>query len=161
DDLQFVGVSVATSVLGRSLGDPIFDPVYAELDRRAAILFIHPAGLACGSAAIRAEGLLWPLGGTAEDTLCAVQLMTSGFTEKYPRIRCILPHLGGTLRFLMHHLARIIRAMLPDKAALASFTKKFWYDSVNGFGPALQFSFEVFGPYRIVLGSPYPFFRDD
>jgi aminocarboxymuconate-semialdehyde decarboxylase len=161
DDLHFVGISLATSVLGKSLGDPTFDPVYAELDRRAAILFIHPAGLACGSAEIRAEGLLWPLGGTAEDTLCAVQLMTSGFTEKYPRVRCILPHLGGTLPFLMHRLERIIRAKLPDKAALASFTKKFWYDSVNGFGPALRCACEVFGADRIVLGSDYPFFRDD
>ena len=161
DDLRFVGISVATSVLGTSLADPVFDPVYAELDRRAAILFIHPAGLACGSAAIRAEGLLWPLGGTAEDTLCAVQLMTSSFTEKYPRIRCILPHLGGTLPFLMHRLERIIRAKLPDNAALTSFTKKFWYDSVNGFGPALRCACEVFGSERIVLGSDYPFFRDD
>ena len=43
DDLHFVGISVATSVLGKSLGDPFFDPVYAELDRRGAILF-HPSG---------------------------------------------------------------------------------------------------------------------
>ena len=161
DELGMVGVTFATSVLGRNLGDRHFDPIYAELDRRGAVLFIHPAGLACGSAPIKDAGLLWPLGGTAEDTLCAVHMLQSGFTARFPNVRTILPHLGGTLPFLMHRLDRPIRRSLPDQAPLEAVSRKFWYDSVNGYPHALRCACAAFGADRIVLGSDYPFFRDD
>jgi len=161
DELGMVGVTFATSVLGRQLGDACFDPIYEELDRRGAVLFIHPAGLACGSAPIKEAGLLWPLGGTAEDTLCAVHMMKAGFTARFPRIRAILPHLGGTLPLLMHRLDRPLRASLPEKAPLETVARKFWYDTVNGYPPALRCACEAYGADRIVFGTDYPFFRDD
>jgi predicted TIM-barrel fold metal-dependent hydrolase len=161
DELGMVGVTLATSVLGMSLGDATFDSIYAELDRRGAVLFIHPAGLACGSEPIKAAGLLWPLGGTAEDTLCAISLMTSGFTTRFPNIRCILPHLGGTLPLLMHRLDRPLRAKLPDQQPLEAVARAFWYDTVNGYIPALHCACTAFGADRLVFGSDYPFFRDD
>jgi predicted TIM-barrel fold metal-dependent hydrolase len=161
DELGMVGVTFATSVLGHNLGDRCFDPIYEELNRRAAVLFIHPAGLACGSAPIKEAGLLWPLGGTAEDTLCAVHMMTAGFTERFPKIRTILPHLGGTLPLLMHRLDRPLRASLPDKQPLETISRKFWYDTVNGYPPALRCACEAYGADRLVFGTDYPFFRDD
>jgi 6-methylsalicylate decarboxylase len=161
DELGMAGVTMTTSVLGRHLGDPLFAPLYAELDRRGTILFIHPAGLACGSPPIKAAGLLWPLGGTAEDTLCAVHMMQSGFTVKFPNVRAILPHLGGTLPFLMHRLDRPLRKSLPGGAPLKDVARKFWYDSVNGEPAALRCACELLGIDRIVFGTDYPFFRDD
>jgi 6-methylsalicylate decarboxylase len=43
DQLHMVMVTVATSVLGRSLADPQFEPLYRELDRRGTALYIHPS----------------------------------------------------------------------------------------------------------------------
>lgn len=160
DELAMPGITLTTSVMGRSLGDPLFDPVYAELDRRRAVLFIHPCGLACGSAPIVQSGLLWPLGGTAEDTLCAVQMMRSGFTAKFPNVRVIMPHLGGTLPFLMHRIDRPVRKELPGQAPLQEVARAFWYDTVNGYPPALRCAGEAFGLDRLVFGTDYPFFRD-
>jgi 6-methylsalicylate decarboxylase len=161
DDLGMVGVTFATSVLGHNLGDRCFDPIYEELNHRGAVLFIHPAGLACGSAPIKEAGLLWPLGGTAEDTLCAVHMMKAGFTERFPKIRTILPHLGGTLPLLMHRLDRPLRSSLPGQLPLETVSRKFWYDTVNGYPPALRCACEAYGADRIVFGTDYPFFRDD
>jgi 6-methylsalicylate decarboxylase len=161
DELGFVGVSFATSVQGRQLGDDIFAPIYEELNRRKSVLFIHPAGLACYSAPIKEAGLLWPLGGTAEDTLCAISLMKSGFTERFPHVRTILPHLGGTLPFLMHRLDRPLRAALPGQRPLQEVARHFWYDSVNGYPSALRCACDAYGADRIVFGSDYPFFRDE
>jgi len=160
DELTMPGITLTTSVMGRSLGERFFDPIYAELDRRRAVLFIHPAGLACGSQPIVKSGLLWPLGGTAEDTLCAVQMMQSGFTEKFPNVRVIMPHLGGTLPFLMHRIDRPVRKDLPDQAPLQDVARKFWYDTVNGYPPALRCACEAYGADRLVFGTDYPFFRD-
>lgn len=161
DELGMVGVTVATSVLGRNLGDRHFDPLYAELDRRGAVLFIHPAGLACGSAPIKEAGLLWPLGGTAEDTLCAVHLMQSHFTVRFPHVKTILPHLGGTLPLLMHRLDRPLRRSLPNQAPLEEVARAFWYDTVNGYPAALRCACEAYGTERLLFGSDYPFFRDE
>jgi 6-methylsalicylate decarboxylase len=160
DELTMPGITLTTSVMGRSLGDPHFDPIYAELDRRRGVLFIHPTGLACGSAQIVKSGLLWPLGGTAEDTLCAVQMLQSGFTVKFPNVRVIMPHLGGTLPFLMHRIDRPVRKDLPDQTPLQEMARKFWYDTVNGYPPALRCACEAYGADRIVFGTDYPFFRD-
>lgn len=160
DELTMPGITLTTSVMGRSLGDPLLDPIYAELDRRRAVLFIHPAGLACGSAPIVKSGLLWPLGGTAEDTLCAVQMMQSGFTAKFPNVRVIMPHLGGTLPFLMHRIDRPVRKDLPEQAPLQDVARKFWYDTVNGYAPALRCAREAYGIDRLVFGTDYPFFRE-
>jgi predicted TIM-barrel fold metal-dependent hydrolase len=104
---------------------------------------------------------LWPLGGTAEDTLCAIHMLQSGFTERFPNVRVIMPHLGGTLPFLMHRLDRPVRNSLPGKAPLETVSRAFWYDTVNGYPHALQCACAAFGVDRIVLGTDYPFFRDD
>ena len=48
-ELGMLGVAVTTSVLGRSVADPALLPVYAELDRRGAVLYVHPAGAGAGS----------------------------------------------------------------------------------------------------------------
>jgi 6-methylsalicylate decarboxylase len=161
DELQMPGITLTTSVLGKNLGDRSLDPVYAELDRRGGVLFIHPAGLACGSPQIAASGLLWPLGGTAEDTLCLIQMLQSGFTVRFPNIRTIMPHLGGTLPFLMHRLDRPVRRTLPDQMPLEVAARKFWYDTVNGYGPALRLAAQCYGADRLLFGTDYPFFKDD
>ncbi len=42
DVLRLDGVGLFSSVMDRYLGDPLFDPVFDELNRRAAVVFIHP-----------------------------------------------------------------------------------------------------------------------
>jgi 6-methylsalicylate decarboxylase len=49
DDLGMVGVSLGCSIVGRPLDEAAFEPMFAELDRRGAVLFLHPVGRGCGS----------------------------------------------------------------------------------------------------------------
>jgi 6-methylsalicylate decarboxylase len=44
DELHMAGVAMNTTVLGHALVEPRYEPVFAELDRRAAVLYLHPAG---------------------------------------------------------------------------------------------------------------------
>ena len=53
EELPAAGVTFTTSINGRSLADPEFEPVFAELDRRAAVVFLHPPGFACDRARSR------------------------------------------------------------------------------------------------------------
>ena len=159
-DLNAVGVTVSTSVLGRPLSDAAFAEVFAELDRRAAIVFLHPPGLACASPLIRESGLAWSLGAPIEDAVCALQLIEAGFPRRYPRLKIVLPHLGGFLPFVRYRL---------DKAAARKFAndddpptvqlRKFFYDTVNGDTEALNLAVQAFGSDRILWGSDYPYWR--
>jgi aminocarboxymuconate-semialdehyde decarboxylase len=161
DDLGMLGVTMVTKILDRGLGDPCWDPIYAELDRRGAVLFIHPAGLACDSHTLLKTGLTWPLGAPFEDTMCALELMQAHFTERFPRIRAILPHLGGTLPFLIQRLDHMAARFMPGKGVPREVARKFWYDTVNGYPPSLKLAIETFGLEKIVFGTDWPFWKGE
>jgi aminocarboxymuconate-semialdehyde decarboxylase len=161
DELGAIGVTLSTSVLGKSLGDPHFTPIFEELNRRCAVLFIHPAGVACHSPDIMSSGLQWPLGAPFEDTLCAIQLIQAGFPTRYPQMRTILPHLGGTLPMLVHRLDELSRRHVSIELNMYDAVRHFYYDTVNGFPPALRLACDAFGTDRILFGTDYPFWRDE
>ncbi len=161
DELGALGVTLSTSVLGLSLGDPRFTPIFEELNRRRSVLFIHPAGVACHSPDIMSSGLQWPLGAPFEDTLCAIQLIQAGFPARYPQMETILPHLGGTLPMLVHRLDELSRRHVDITLNMYDAVRHFWYDTVNGFPPALRLACEAFGTDRILFGTDYPFWRDE
>jgi hypothetical protein len=77
------------------------DDLFAELDRRAAVVFIHPARLGLNSLPVTKANLTWPIGAPFEDTLWLLQLMQVRMPERFPQIKFISSHLGGCLPFLM------------------------------------------------------------
>lgn len=162
DELAMAGITVSTWALDRSIADRSFDSLFEELDRRGAALFIHPAGLACGSSAIANSGLTWPLGAPVEDALIALQLMQLGVPTRYPRLRVILSHLGGFLPFLMRRLDQQSRWFLPNDSPLPSeLARRFWYDTVNAHPPALRCAVETLGADRLLFGSDFPYWNDE
>jgi predicted TIM-barrel fold metal-dependent hydrolase len=97
DGLGMVGAAVTTSVLGRSLADPSFAPLYAELDRRGAVLYVHPAGTGAESPLIAQHNLTWMIGAPIEDAVAAMHLILAGIPRAYPGIKIVISHLGGAL----------------------------------------------------------------
>jgi 6-methylsalicylate decarboxylase len=162
DDLGMVGVTAGTLVLGTSIADPAFDEFFAELNRRKAVLFIHPTGGAIGSDLLEATKLTWPIGAPIEDTVCMLQFMQADIPSRFPDIKIILPHLGGFAPFLTARLDQLKDRFLAGSAALPSVqAKHFWYDTVNGNPWALRCTQEAVGSDQILLGSDYPFWRDE
>lgn len=163
DRLHMVGVTVATSVLGRSLADPQFEPLYAELDRRGAVLYIHPAGVSACSPLIADYGLTWPIGAPIEDTISATQLIFKSIPVRYPRIKIINSHLGGALPMLLQRLDNQYSWAAPGLTELPSVqARRMWYDSVGHFHvPALRCACESFGADRLVLGTDFPYLSGD
>jgi 6-methylsalicylate decarboxylase len=162
DELGMVGVTTGTLVLGKSIADPAFDEFFAELNRRKAVLFIHPTGGALGSQLIESTKLIWPVGAPLEDTVCLLQFMQANFPSRFPDLKIILPHLGGFAPFLAARLDQLQDHFLPDSAAAPSVQAKyFWYDTVNGNPAALRCTWETLGTEHLLLGTDYPFWRDD
>ena len=138
-----VGVTTGTLVLGKSIADPSFDAFFAELNRRKAVLFIHPLGGSLGSPWIESSKLVWAVGAPLEDTVCMLHFMQADFPSRFPDIKIILPHLGGFAPFLAERLDQQKGSFLSDKATAPSVQAKyFWYDTVNASPSALRCTIE-------------------
>jgi aminocarboxymuconate-semialdehyde decarboxylase len=163
DQLGMRGITVGCSVNGRPLDDPAFHPFFAELDRRGTILFLHPVGAGAGPGTADFN-LAWMVGAPFEDTIAAVRLIVSGFLDRYPRLRVVVPHLGGTLPMLVERLDYIAdntRRAKPDALGISGnpsdYVKRMWYDTVNLYPAALRCAVESFGADRLLLGTDFPF----
>lgn len=161
DDLGMAGVTAGTTVLGKSVADPAFDGFFAELNRRKAVLFLHPTGGNAGSQVIESSKLTWPIGAPLEDTICLLQLMQENIPSRFPDVKIILPHLGGFAPFLTARLDQLQDRFLPPSAVPPSVqARHFWYDTVNANPWALRCTQEAAGSDRLLLGTDYPFWRD-
>ena len=156
-----VGVAVTTSVLGRSIADAAFEPLFAELDRRSTILFVHPAGRGAESPVIESAGLAWSIGAPIEDTVAATHLIGRGVPSRYPHLRIVIAHLGGALPMLLQRLDNQLPRAFPDLPEAPSVAaRRMWYDTVaHGHLPALIAARDTFGADRLVLGTDFPYVR--
>lgn len=159
DELGMLGVTAPTTILGAPLTDPRFAPLFAELDRRGSVLFLHPVGVGLGTMD-GGFGLDWIIGAPFEDTAVTLQLILSGFVTRYPNLRVIVPHLGGTLPFLLSRIDHQAadRADRHPQEAPSTLARRLWYDTVaHGSVAALHCACATLGADRLVLGSDYPY----
>ena len=159
DELKMVGMTIGTSVMERSSADPAFDPLWAELNRRAAVVFVHPAGLGLCSPLVRDFGLTWPVGAPFEDTMFAMHLIERQIPIRYPKVKIIVPHFGGVMPLVLPRIDQHSMLFMKDEAEPPSVTaKRLWYDTVgHGSLEALRCAHAAFGADRLVYGSDYPF----
>ncbi len=162
DDLGLLGATIGTAVLDRTLADPSFEPLWAELDRRSAPLFIHASGKDADSPLISEHGLTWIVGAPFEDAIGLLHFVRAGITARYPNIKVIVAHLGGPIPFLSQRIDDNYNHWKQAFPELPSDTfKKMWFDTANFHAPSLRCAVDTFGGDRILLGSDYPYFQND
>lgn len=159
DELGMVGVGMTTTVLGKALVEPVFQPVFAELNRRGAVLFLHPAGNAACSPLIGSFDLTWMLGAPVEDAISILHLITHGIPARYPDLKIVNCHLGGALPMLLARADNLYRWEAPGTPEPPSVAaRRMWYETaVHAHHPALRCAYESFGADRLVLGTDFPY----
>ena len=145
-----VGFTLGCSVADRQLDDPVLDPVLAELDRRGSVVFLHPVGQD-DTPWLAGHNLAWLVGAPFEDTAAALRLILAGIPDRYPNLQFIIPHLGGTIPFL---LARVTR---KSAAQITAGLRGMYYDTVSGSADALAAASRAFGTGRLLFGTDYPY----
>jgi 6-methylsalicylate decarboxylase len=161
DTLKADGIVVFTNYGGTYLGDPSFDEIWQELNRRKAVVFIHPTHPTYELKGQPPESVIeYPF----ETVRAATSLMFSGATRKFADIKFILSHAGGALPYLA---ARIsggamfnpdVSKRVPDVMAEI---RKFWFDLALSSNPAaLSALLTVADHKRIVFGSDFPYAPD-
>jgi 6-methylsalicylate decarboxylase len=93
DTLGMEGVCMMSNVGGRHLGHESFAPIFDELNRRRAVVFIHPHDPADYGQLNAPKVGEWPF----DTTRAATDLIYSGIIRRCPDIRFILAHAGGAL----------------------------------------------------------------
>ncbi|MFQ6398721.1 amidohydrolase family protein [Nocardia sp. KC 131] len=159
DELNADGVVLLANSRGTYLGDPSFDPVMAELDRRAAVVFVHPSDLpgpaVDGIPPFAADFLL-------DTTRAATNLVLRGVPRRYPNIRFILSHAGGFVPYASHRIAVAITATTGQNPldALEDLSG-FYFDTALSGSPAALPSLLAFArPGHVLFGTDWPFAPD-
>jgi 6-methylsalicylate decarboxylase len=163
DDLGMAGIAMNTTVLGHALVDPDYEPIFAELDNRSAVLYLHPAGNSACSPLIANYHLTWMVGAPVEDTISVMHLITHGIPARYPNIKIINSHLGGALPMLLQRADDQYRWEAPDTPEQPSVSaRRMWYDTVgHGHVPALRCAIDSLGADRLLLGTDFPYENGD
>jgi 6-methylsalicylate decarboxylase len=164
DTLRFEGISLFASYGEKFLGDAAFDPLMDYLNAGETVVHIHP-GLHPSS---RSLDLPWPgfmIEYLFDTTRAAVNLLFSGALERFPHIRFILSHAGGTLPYLAWRLsvAPMIDKRLAQRSREEIFAalKTFWYDNALASGIETMATLSrIAVKERIVFGSDWPFCND-
>jgi len=160
DTLHLDGVILLSSYAGTNLGDPAFDDVFSELDRRHAVVLLHPT--APPSSPHAKLDIPGPVLEFVFDTTRAVaNLIYSGTLDRYPNVRVIVSHAGGTAPFLAWRIGA--GWMLPGVRQRApqgvmAYLRHLYYDTaLSAAAPALRALQQVADPSHILFGSDFPF----
>jgi len=160
DTLALDGVVLMTSHLdGRYLGDPSLDPVLEALDRRSAVVFVHPTLPPAASSSVTIPGFATEF---VFDTSRAIaNLIWTGAAERFSNIRFIFAHAGGTAPYLAWRWALLDTSPPMRERAPRGFLhylRQFHYDTaLSGNDFALATLSKLVGAERILYGSDYPF----
>ncbi len=160
DTLKADGVCMMTSYQGKYPGDPAFAPVMSELNRRKAVLFFHPVKAeCCKDLQPELAPALIELG--TETTRAIASIIFDGTASRYPDIRFIFSHGGGTMPYLMTRFASL--AARPDIAqrlpnGLLFEVQKLYFDTANFYGAVPWPTVLKLMPVsHILFGTDFPF----
>ncbi|MFM9971586.1 MAG: amidohydrolase family protein [Burkholderiales bacterium] len=160
DTLRADGAGLLTSYGNTWLGDSAFAPVFDELNRRRAVVFVHPNVPGCCTATVPgvAQGLIELLFDT---TRTIISLLYNGTFSRCPDIRFIFCHGGGTLAQTADRIGNLARnpiagPRLPNGVEYE--LKKLYLDVASMTGKrSFNAIRELVGIEKMLFGTDFPF----
>ena len=156
-----VGVFVGANLEGSSLTDPSLAPVWAEIDKRALPVLVHPAPLP-----VRQEmnliqyNLVQAVGFMCDTTIAVSRMIFDGFFDRYPNLKLIAAHVGGTLPYIVGRLDACYEFMAPCREKISEppseYLRRIYYDSLGFTTEAIELYINVGGIDKVMFGSDYP-----
>jgi aminocarboxymuconate-semialdehyde decarboxylase len=158
-ELGLKGFQFFSNVNGVALSDERYWPLYEKAAALNLVFIIHPTS-PVGVEAMTDYWLMPLLGFTFDTSLAAAKLIFSGVVERFPQIKWVLCHAGGTLPYLAERLDRGFEAFKECRENIdrppSEYLKDFYYDTVNFDPRALQLAVDFAGADHVLAGSDYP-----
>ena len=163
DVLKLDGIGVLTSYAGKLLGDPAFDPVFDELNRRKAKVFVHPTMSCCGNVF---PGVSGPTIEFPTDSARAIaSLLLRGTFARCPNVTFLFSHGGGTLPSIVQRVIGSVRTLSPEdrarfvpKGAEYELQRQYYDVASVALNPAgMAAVLKLWPSTQIIYGSDAPF----
>ncbi len=160
-DQGAIGVMVLANVAGRSLNDPFFAPIWAEIDRRGLPVLLHPTDPPGAELMDMGQfDLSWSVGFIFDTTLAITRMIFDGFFDLYPNLKLIASHGGGALPYLIGRFEKGDEVELPQRRKMArkpiDYLRHIYYDCITYDPRALQYLISIVGVDRIMFGTDWP-----
>ena len=162
DVLKADGFGLMTSYSGKYLGDPAFWPVLEELNRRKAVVYDHPLSVDCCRNPIPQYMVNSAIEYATDTTRTIASLLFSGAAARFPDIKWIHSHGGGTMPMLWQRYIRQ-EATLKNKAEIVPNgvlheVRRFHYDTAQANSPgALAALLKLVPVSQVMFGTDYPY----
>lgn len=162
DVLGADGVVLMSSHLdGSYLGDPRFDDVMDELNRRRSVVFVHPQVPTTGVAP-NVSIPVFAMDFTFDTTRAAFNLVFQGTVERFPDIRFVLAHAGGTVPILAWRFNLLWggKSELMERAPRGAlhYLRSFYYDTaLSASTHNLSSLLQLVGTDHVLFGSDFPY----
>ena len=143
------------------LGNAAFKPIWAELNRRKAVVFVHPTH-AADSTLVNPHLPLPMFDYPHETGKAAIDMITSGTIHDNPDVKVILSHAGGTLPYLIYRVADMLPHTPFNPPGLTAKevvedAKSFYFDTAISANPTtLKALFEFAREGHVLFGSDFP-----
>jgi predicted TIM-barrel fold metal-dependent hydrolase len=159
DTLKADGVGFFTSYGDTWLGNAAYRPVLEELNRRNAVVHVHPTAANCCRDLTYAPGVGPGSMEYGTDTTRAITgVCFSGDASRFPNIRWIWSHAGGTMPFLAGRIdgaSRNSKSEMPN--GLMGELKKFYYDVAGATNVGAIASLkQLVNAEKIMFGTDFP-----
>ena len=166
------GIILGTTGLGRGLDDAKLDPIWAALENTQTLIFLHPHyGLPADVFGPRAQeyGHVLPLslGFPMETTIAFVRMFLSGVFDRFPKLRLLIAHAGGTVPFLAGRVQsciqheRTFRNESGERQRMGIWEvlrNNIWLDAVSYGEIGVRAAVDAVGADRVLFGTDHPFF---
>jgi len=160
DVLKAEGIALWTVYSGKYLGDPAFVPVFEELNRRKAVVYTHPTVPDCCNNLVKGIGVSsLEYNHDTTRTIASLVFGEGKTALRFPDIKFIWSHSGGTLPYLTSRMEQVAKARkdeFPDGAV--SVFKRFYYEVAQGNTPGMLAALMYMVPVsQVMFGSDYPY----
>jgi 6-methylsalicylate decarboxylase len=160
--LKADGVGLQSSYGDKWLGNGKYKPVFDELNRRGAVVYVHPVvASCCGSLSVGAFPAVIEV--PHDTTRCVTSLLLSGGFARWRQIRWLFSHAGGTIPMM----AGRINAFYGKRPTLKEFApdgiidelRRLNYDTANATSaPTMAALTKLVPASQITYGTDYPYF---
>jgi aminocarboxymuconate-semialdehyde decarboxylase len=160
------GVMVLANVAGKSLTDPMFAPIWAEIDKRALPVLVHPTDPpGVDYMDMTKFDLSWSVGFMFDTTLAITRMIFEGFFDQYPNMKVIASHGGGTLPYLVGRFEKGDEVEIPQRRQMkrkpTDYLRHIYYDSITYDVRSLKYLISIVGEDHVMLGTDWPHWVHD
>jgi len=157
--LGMKGLLLYTNLAGRFPDEPQYQWLYARASELRVPVLLHPAKPVTADW-LKDYEMISAVGNMFEDTIALTRLIMSGVLDRFPKLKLVCPHLGGTLPYIIGRLDHQVQVLRRGPKGLprlpSEYLRQVWLDIVSPLPAAMRFAYDLLGPERLLFASDHP-----